>query len=107
MIATLHEVGVDLNQLTTPRKIDLKCPLWGQKQTCGAQNGMSALPPKATSNATYGNVRFGPKADSCSAANDYAGRFFRTSRALPATASDVVRQQELRLRTLHSDAPKA
>ena len=29
---------------------------------------MSALPPKATSSATYGNVRYGPKADSCSAA---------------------------------------
>ena len=37
----------------------------------------------------------------------YAGRFFRISRALLATGSDVVRQQELRLRTLYSDAPKA
>jgi len=35
----------------------------GQKQTYAVQNGMSALPPKATSNATYGDVRFGPKAD--------------------------------------------
>src|SRR5262245_27806098 len=35
----------------------------GQKQTSAVHNGMSALPPKATSNATYGNVRFGPKAD--------------------------------------------
>ena len=35
----------------------------GQKQTFAPQNFMSALPPKATSNATYGNVRFGPIAD--------------------------------------------
>src|SRR5262249_11094301 len=35
----------------------------GQKQTCAAQQPMSALPPKATSNATYGDVRFGPIAD--------------------------------------------
>ena len=27
----------------------------GQKQTYAVQNGMSALPPKATSNATYGD----------------------------------------------------
>src|SRR5262245_33864901 len=30
----------------------------GQKQTCAAHKLMSALPPKATSNATYGNVRW-------------------------------------------------
>src|SRR5262245_66502788 len=35
----------------------------GQKQTCAAHKLMSALPPKATSNATYGNVRFGLIAD--------------------------------------------
>src|SRR5215510_2573642 len=35
----------------------------GQKQTCAAHNSMSALLPKATSNATQGTVRFGPKAD--------------------------------------------
>src|SRR5215831_19655076 len=35
----------------------------GHKRTFAVQNGMSALPPKATSNATYGDVRFGPKAD--------------------------------------------
>ena len=35
----------------------------GQKQTYAAQNSMSALPPIATSNATQGNVRFGPIAD--------------------------------------------
>ena len=39
-----------------------------------------------------------------------AGRiigFSRISRALRATGSDVIRQQELRLRPLHSDVPKA
>jgi len=35
----------------------------GQKQTYAVHNGMSALLPKATSNATQGNVRFGPEAD--------------------------------------------
>src|SRR5262249_2146678 len=35
----------------------------GQKRTCAAHTLMSALPLKATLNATYGNVRFGPKAD--------------------------------------------
>ena len=62
---------------------------------------MSALPPIADMCGATRDVRFGPKADSCSAAIDYAGRFFRTSRALPATASDVVRQQELRLRLIN------
>jgi len=32
----------------------------GHKRTYAVQQGMSALPPKATQNATYGNVRFGP-----------------------------------------------
>jgi len=35
----------------------------GQKQTGATHKLMSALPPKATSNATWWNVRFGPKAD--------------------------------------------
>jgi len=34
----------------------------GQKQTYAAQTGISALARKATSNATYGDVRSGPKA---------------------------------------------
>jgi hypothetical protein len=32
----------------------------GQKRTCAVQKGMSALPPKATSNATCG-IAFGQK----------------------------------------------
>src|SRR5262249_33683882 len=39
----------------------------GQKRTFAPQKVMSALPPKATSNATYGDVRLGPEADMCSA----------------------------------------
>jgi len=35
----------------------------GQKQTYAVHNGMSALPPKATSNATQWNARFGPSTD--------------------------------------------
>jgi hypothetical protein len=35
----------------------------GQKQTCAAQNGMSALPPKADMCGATTDVRFGPKAD--------------------------------------------
>jgi hypothetical protein len=35
-----------------------------QKRAYAAQQPMFALPPKATSNATYWNIRFGPKADS-------------------------------------------
>jgi len=35
----------------------------GQKLTYAVHNSMSALPPKAISNATYGNVRFGPMTD--------------------------------------------
>jgi hypothetical protein len=35
----------------------------GQKQTFAAQNGMSALPPIATSIAFFGMSAFGPKAD--------------------------------------------
>jgi len=35
----------------------------GQKQTCAPQKAMSALPPTATLNAFFCNVRFGPEAD--------------------------------------------
>ena len=35
----------------------------GQKQTYAAQNGMSALPPKADMCAAARDVRFGPIAD--------------------------------------------
>ena len=65
------------------------------------QTAMSALPPKAdmcrsTSScllwATSGHSR---------------GCSFDFSRALLATGSDAARQQELQLRTLHSDAPTA
>jgi hypothetical protein len=34
---------------------------FGQKQTYAVQKGMSALPPKATSNAAYGMSAKGPK----------------------------------------------
>src|SRR5262249_3471645 len=37
----------------------------GQRQTYAVQQGMSALPPKATSNATKWIVRFGPIAETC------------------------------------------
>ena len=47
----------------------------GQKQTYAAQNSMSALPPIATSNATQGNVRFGPKADIGALAGQYHPAF--------------------------------
>src|SRR5262245_21772568 len=42
----------------------------GQKRTCAVHQPMSASPPKATSNATQGNVRFGSKADMCTAPAD-------------------------------------
>ena len=35
----------------------------GQKQTCAAQNGMSALPPKADMCSALADVRFVPIAD--------------------------------------------
>jgi len=35
----------------------------GQKQTCAAQTGMSALPPKADMYGAIGDVRYGPIAD--------------------------------------------
>src|SRR5262249_539802 len=40
----------------------------GHKQTCAAQKGMSALPPKADMCGATKDVRFGPLADSCGAA---------------------------------------
>src|SRR5215468_1052749 len=40
----------------------------GQKQTYAAHNGMSALHPIADMCGAATNVRYGPKADSCSAA---------------------------------------
>jgi len=41
----------------------------GQKQTYAVQNGMSALPPKADMCGATRDVRFGPIADTCIAAN--------------------------------------
>jgi hypothetical protein len=41
----------------------------GQKQTFAVQKGMSALPPKADIGCEAQNVRYGPRADSCSATN--------------------------------------
>jgi hypothetical protein len=41
----------------------------GQKATCAPQKVMSALPPKADMCVALAYVRFGPKADSCAAAN--------------------------------------
>ena len=40
----------------------------GQKQTYAMHKGMSALPPKADMCGATRDVRFVPKADSCSAA---------------------------------------
>jgi hypothetical protein len=40
----------------------------GQKQTCAVQEPMSALPPKADMCGATRDVRFGPIADSCTAA---------------------------------------
>ena len=40
-----------------------QCPLLGQKQTCAAQNGMSALSPKADMCDATRDVRFVPIAD--------------------------------------------
>src|SRR5215813_37569 len=46
----------------------------GQKQTYALQNSMSALPPKADTCGATRDVRFGPIADSCSAAIGIATR---------------------------------
>src|SRR5262245_8882632 len=47
----------------TPADQQSRVSALGHKRTFAVQNGMSALPLKATSNATYGDVRLGPKAD--------------------------------------------
>ena len=75
----------------------------GQKQTCALHQPMSALPPIATAKADIPQkacLLYPLKRTFCAV-------FRAVSRALPATGDDVVRQQELQLRTLHSDAPKA
>src|SRR5262249_40102178 len=59
----------------------------GHKRTFAVQNGMSALPSKATSNATLGNVRFGPEADMAS--------YSRTSSARARTAGGKLRLRDL------------
>jgi hypothetical protein len=42
----------------------------GQKRTFGEDETMSALPPKADMDQDGRDVRFVPKADSCTAANN-------------------------------------
>src|SRR5262249_4209226 len=53
------------NGTTSPGAMSASCLT---EQKCAAQNGMSALPPKADMCGANRNVRFGPKADSCAAA---------------------------------------
>src|SRR5215831_8413746 len=48
-----------LSSIKQTFRIALAMSALGQKQTYAVQHGMSALPPISTSNATYGNVRFG------------------------------------------------
>jgi hypothetical protein len=55
----------------------------GHKQTLRRIRTMSALPPKADIAEHGGNVRFVPKADSCTAAN---GIYWLTS---PASATSI------------------
>src|SRR5262249_14161710 len=62
LIVALDAQGVILAVPTRCVKDDPMSAL-GQKQTYAVHKRMSALPPKATSNATYGDVRFRPKAD--------------------------------------------
>ena len=47
----------------------------GQKQTCAAQNGMSALTPEADMCGATRYVRFVPKADTLSLVSDVRTRF--------------------------------
>ena len=49
-------------------KLEPLMPALGQKQTFGPRNAMSALPPKADIDGCSPDVRFVPKADSCTAA---------------------------------------
>src|SRR5262249_22720122 len=66
----------------------VKMSALGQKQTWAPHQPMSALPPNATLNATYRNVRFGPKADSCT---QQRGRYSITSLALASSVGGTVR----------------
>jgi len=48
----------EISRFIEPHCYVLVMSALGQKQTCALHSPMSALPPKATSNATDGNVRF-------------------------------------------------
>jgi len=61
---------------------------FGQKPTFALQKVMSALPPKADMCSAQAYVRFGPKADSCIAANDC---YSITSSARPISVSGTLR----------------
>ncbi|HEX8810225.1 MAG TPA: hypothetical protein VF760_14660, partial [Xanthobacteraceae bacterium] len=58
-------------------KNDLLMSALGQKQTFGSGNPMSAIPPKADIEGRDGNVRFVPKADSCTATKKPSPDYFR------------------------------
>jgi hypothetical protein len=49
------ESGHSAMQLACPL-MQLACPLWVKSRTYAVHKAMSALPPKATSNATYGDI---------------------------------------------------
>jgi len=67
----------------------------GQKRTCAMQKGMSALPPKATSNAARCDVPFGPKPDIAFLFDDLVGA---CEQPVMVSAGGERRQSRLRVR---------
>jgi hypothetical protein len=76
---------------------DVRFRVWlmsalGLKQTLGKVRLMSAIPPKADIAERRCHVRFVPKADSCTAANDLQGLAYSiTSSARVRTAEGIAR----------------
>src|SRR6516164_6529237 len=64
----------------------------GHKRAFAVQTGMSALPPKADMCGARAHVRFGPKADSCSAAKSIA---IRSPRGEQRTSRDKLKPSGL------------
>src|SRR5262249_32069370 len=56
----------------------------GQKRTCAAQEGMSALPPKADMCSAVADVRYGPIADILVSFDHFVGNLLKLPRNLKA-----------------------
>src|SRR5262245_9904827 len=74
---SFKQTSLSVGETLSQSHPDVSCAMsaWGHLQTCPAQEGMSASPPRADIPNAMWNVSYGPRTDSCIAANSI--RYFQ------------------------------